>query len=201
MIKVNLKGRLGLEFGKLWELDVKTPKEALHAINVNTDGRFIKYLDDSSRNNVAYSIVIGNITLDTKELTSLLEGPVSKYEEITITPVIGGAWAYVIKIVIEIVIAVVLSYVSMLLSASPNTDSGEDVQKESYLFSGGPQPARQGKPVPVGYGRMIVYPIAISVQYDYSCVGSGAYSSITAPASTSRFFSSVSRATMTSILH
>ena len=175
MIKVNLKGRLGLEFGKLWELDVKTPKEAFHAINVNTDGRFLKYLDDTSRNNVSYSVIIGDLTLDSKESVSLLEGPVSKYEEITVTPVIGGAWNFVIKIIIEIIIAVVLSYVSSLLSSSPKTENGDDIQKESYLFSGGPQPARQGKPIPVGYGRMIVYPIAISVQYDYSTVGSGAH--------------------------
>lgn len=178
MVKVHLKGRLGQEFGPLWELDVRTPKEALHAINVNTDGRFIRYLDDTFRNKqIGYAFMVGDLVVD-KESSHLLEGPCGTKEDIVITPIVGGAFGteFLVALAINLIVSVVLAVVSSMLAPSPNVDLGSNsdvARKDSYLFSGGPQPARQGKPVPVGYGRMIVYPIAISVQYEYSSVGQG----------------------------
>jgi predicted phage tail protein len=178
MVKVHLKGRLGQEFTPLWELDVKTPKEALHAINVNTDGRFIRYIEETNKKNLTYAFMIGDIAIDTPELVNLFEGPASEFEDIVITPVVGGSFGteFLVALVVNLIISVVLAVVSAMLAPSPNIDMGSNsdtARKDSYLFSGGPQPARQGKPVPVGYGRMIVYPIAISVQYEYSSQGFG----------------------------
>ncbi len=178
MVKVHLKGRLGQEFGPLWELDAKTPKEALHAINVNTDGRFIKYIDDTHKTKqLSYAFMVGELPIDSKETVGLLHGPCGQ-EEITVTPIVGGAMGteFIVALVINLIVSVVLAVVSAMMAPSPNVDLGSNsdtARKDSYLFSGGPQPARQGKPVPVGYGRMIVYPIAISVQYEYSSVGQG----------------------------
>ena len=170
MTKVKLRGRLGKEFGKEWNLDVKTPKEALHAINVNTDGKFLEYIQNSSRNNsVSYTFVVGQEKIDTTEKTQLIEGPHGG-EDIVITPIIGGAGG-VVTLIVSIVVAVVLTVVSAMLAPSPSIDLGSSndaARKDSYLFSGGPQPAKQGKPIPVGYGRMIIYPIPISIQYEYN---------------------------------
>lgn len=171
MTKVHLRGRLGQEFGEVWELDVKTPKEALFAINVNTDGRFVRYIDETMKDRqISYSFVIGDQIIEKKEDTILLEGPCGS-EDIYVTPVIGGSGAIVTAIIVNLIVAVILMVVSTMMAPSPQVDLGSNndvARKDSYLFSGGPQPAKQGKPVPVGYGRMIVYPIAISVQYEYS---------------------------------
>jgi predicted phage tail protein len=176
MTNVYLKGRLGLEFGEHWKLEVKTPKEALHAIDVNTDGRFLRYMDRTSRDKqVGYAFMVGDQVVDTREKVILIEGPIGKTEDIVITPVVGGNYGFT-GLIINLVIAVISAVVSSMLAPSPNVDLGsnsDSARKDSYLFSGGPQPARQGKPVPVGYGRMIIYPIAISVQYDYSQVSFG----------------------------
>lgn len=177
LTKIRLKGRLGQEFGELWELDVKTPREALHAININTDGRFVKYIDDSAREKqITYAFMVGDQLVDDKDKLILLEGPHGTTEEIVVTPIIGGSGGITTAIIVNLVVALITAVVSALLAPSPAVDLGSNndtARKDSYLFSGGPQPAKQGKPVPVGYGRMIVYPIAISVQYEYSSVGGG----------------------------
>lgn len=176
MTNIYLKGRLGKEFGNHWKLEVKTPKEALQAIDMNTDGRFTRYLVDTVRSKkVSYSLMIGDQLVDDKDKVILVEGPIGRTEDITITPVIGGSMGTE-AFWINLIIAVISAVVSAMLAPSPNIDMGSNndtARKDSYLFSGGPQPARQGKPVPVGYGRMMVYPIAISVQYDYSQVAFG----------------------------
>ncbi len=176
MTNIHLKGRLGQEFGTLWQLDVRTPKEALHAINVNTDGRFLRYIEDTLRHKqISYAFMVGEYMVDTKEKIALIEGPLGK-EDITITPIVGGSAAIVTAIVINLIVGIILAVVSAMLAPSPSVDLGSNsdvARKDSYLFSGGPQPARQGKAVPVGYGRMIIYPITISVQYEYSSVGNG----------------------------
>lgn len=176
MTKIHLKGRLGQEFGPLWELDVKTPKEALFAINVNTNGRFVRFMEESRAKQISYAFMVGEHVVDDKEKVILMEGPCGRNEDITVTPVIGGAGGVVETIVINLIIGLILAVVSAMLAPSPQVDLGsnnDSARKDSYLFSGGPQPAKQGKPVPVGYGRMIVYPIAISVQYEYSSQGFG----------------------------
>jgi predicted phage tail protein len=171
MTNVHLKGRLGQEFGKLWELDVKTPKEALHAINVNTDGRFIRYIEETARyKQITYAFMVGEQLVSDKEKIILMEGP-HGHEDITITPIVGGSGGIVTAIIVNVIVGLILAVVSAMMAPSPQVDLGSNndvARKDSYLFSGGPQPAKQGKPVPVGYGRMIVYPIAISVQYEYS---------------------------------
>ncbi len=177
LTKIHLKGRLGQEFGELWELDVKTPREALHAINVNTEGRFVKYIDDTAKNKqITYSFIVGEQLINDKDKLILLQGPHGTREEIVITPIIGGSGGITTAIVVDLIVSLITAVVSSLMAPSPSVDLGSNndtARKDSYLFSGGPQPSKQGKPVPVGYGRMIVYPIPISVQYEYSSVGTG----------------------------
>lgn len=176
LTKVRLKGRLGQEFGEVWELNVRTPKEAFHALNMNTDGRFLRYIDETSRTKqINYGVRVGNLIVN-KENTVLLEGPHGSKEEIVVYPILGGSGGITTAIIIDLVVSLITAVISSLLAPSPNVDLGSNndtARKDSYLFSGGPQPAKQGKPVPVGYGRMIVSPMSISVQYEYNNVGQG----------------------------
>lgn len=170
MIKVKLKGRLGLEFGEEWELDAKTPVEAFHAINMNTDGRFVRYLEETIREkNISYSFIVGNLDVKDEKDIILLQGPCGK-EDVVVIPCIGGAGPAT-PFIVQLVVAIIMAVVSAMLAPSPDVNLGsssDDARKDSYLFSGGPQPAKQGKPVPLGYGKMIVYPMPISVKYEYS---------------------------------
>ena len=45
MTNVYLTGKLGQIFGKKWVLDIKSPAEAVRAINANTKGKFVEYLE------------------------------------------------------------------------------------------------------------------------------------------------------------
>lgn len=170
MTKIFLNGRLGQVFGKEWSLSVRTPKEALRAIDANTNGKFFSYLIESAKTkNVSYSILIGDLEVKSKDDLVLFNGPIGKNEAIIITPVIGGKFdgGFLVSLLISLVVGVALTLVQMAMM--PEIDMGNsETRRDSYLFSGGPQPAKQGKAVPIGYGRMIVPPIPISVIYDYS---------------------------------
>lgn len=57
MAKVFLYGSLGREFGEEWDFSIKSPKEALRAIEANT-GVFYKYLFQREREGVEYNIIV-----------------------------------------------------------------------------------------------------------------------------------------------
>lgn len=172
MINIKLHGKLGKELGKTWCFDAKTPNEALRAINVNTDNRLRKYLIESKENNIAYKFSIEDNIIDSKDKIKLLDGPISKEKTLHVWPVVGG---YTPDLFVQIIIAVVLAAVSMILAPTPSIDTGksnDEVRKDSYLFSGRPTPAKQGMPIPVGYGEMIVFPILVNARYVYDEVES-----------------------------
>jgi predicted phage tail protein len=75
---------------------------------------------------------------------------------------VGGAFASSIGL---IGVSLVLGGVAQLISPTPKISSGEDSTndpRKSYSFSGIQNVARQGVPVPVVYGEMIVGSVTIS---------------------------------------
>ena len=178
MVKVILHGKLGKVFKPKWDLDVKTPREALRALEANTSGEFTRYLISTMKDkNIGYKFVVdGYKIIDQADLT-LMNKPLDGTNTIEVIPVIGGSGLTVI--LIQIAISVVLSIVSALLAPSPKVNlgtggSGESARKESFLFSGKDATAKQGNPVPIGYGRMMVPPQTISVEYVYNNILAGA---------------------------
>lgn len=165
MRKIILRGRLGRKFGKVWNLDVKTVKDVFAAIDANTNGEFCQYiLDTINSKNIAYKIVIGGSILDNKE--GILVNFGNQDMEIVPCGVIKGIDP--VTLLVYVAVSIVLTVISMLLAPTPQINTGTDNgRKDAYLFSGGPNPARQGKPVPIGYGEMMVYPITISANYEY----------------------------------
>jgi predicted phage tail protein len=76
--------------------------------------------------------------------------------------IVGGAFASSIGL---IGVSLVLGGVAQLISPTPKISSGEDSTndpRKSYSFSGIQNVARQGVPVPVVYGEMIVGSVTIS---------------------------------------
>lgn len=170
MVNVQIHGKLGKELGRDWKLHAKTPNEALRAININTDGKLKDRLVNSKSNETIYKFAIDDNVIDSKDKLGLLDGPISQNKILHVWPVVGGSGVDPVSIGIYIAISVVTTAISMILAPSPEIDTGkssDDVRKDSYLFSGRPTPAKQGMPIPLGYGEMIVYPILVNARYVY----------------------------------
>ena len=118
MINVRLYGHLGKLFGRLHTLSIKTPVEAVRAMQANFPG-FRKALQD---NRIAgYKIIIDTKDRSTNE--ALLR-PANN--EIKIVPIVKGAGNNngLTQIVLAIVIVVVASYMPELLGAGGGAGGG-----------------------------------------------------------------------------
>lgn len=174
MNKVILHGKLGQKFGREWNLDTKTVKESLLAINVNTDYQFSNYLMELLENKkIGYVIVVGNEVVNDFNHPILL-GPCVG-EEINLIPILDINlvwWAYVL-------ISLVMTAISMLLSKPPDINFNDE--EEQTVASSRIKLPAQGMPIPIGYGLKLVYPIPIcqGIKYaDYLQTDLGFFSKI-----------------------
>lgn len=186
MKKVRLLGELGKKFGKVIQLDVKTPAEAVRALCVNFP-EFAKFVSSSEERNVGYRVVVGKTDRSVEQLND----PAGR-ADIKIVPVImGSKRAGIGQIIIGSIliagalvgnyffpgnpvspylmnagIAMVLGGVVQLLSPLPPTPDEGPENRPSYIFNGSVNTSAQGYPVPVGYGRMIVGSAVVSAGID-----------------------------------
>jgi len=161
-----LYGNLGALYGKVHLYDVVSPAQAIKALSVTIKG-FKQSLIDGGY----YRILLGGKDeLDINEVAN----PMSDRETIRIVPVVAGAEGLGkivlgsaliavglvtgIQPITNIGIAMVLGGVSeMLFSPQAAPDSSERPEnKPSFIFNGAVNTTRQGNPVPICYGRMIV---------------------------------------------
>jgi len=167
---IYLHGKLGQEFGKKWELDVKSIPEAFHAINCN-NGNFLDTVIHSLYEGSKYTILKKDINKikskkDFEENVlsqdELDQGLIS--EELHIISSIEGG-AVVLPIVGEIVIgelilnAVIMTAISYGIAAltkppDPPKITSNQISTKSYVLNGPSNRASQGSPVPIGYGRL-----------------------------------------------
>lgn len=195
-MKLELLGELGNKYGSTHLLDIKTPAEAIRALNANFKD-FRSYMEDSEKNGVAYRVLSNEEDVDIADI----HNPASK--TIKIVPVMMGAGGGLGKIVLgaaliaasiylpgssfawssiaaydtAAVIATMASYVgtsliisgaSQMLSPTPNAPNygGNDERSPSYLYNGAVNTTAQGFPVPIGYGRLIVGSAVVSAGSD-----------------------------------
>lgn len=85
MRTIHLHGELGKKFHPVWNLDVRTPAEAVRAIQAN-DQSFVPYLLESGREGVTYRFVIN----DTHLTVDGLKHPIGK-ADLHIVPEIAGS--------------------------------------------------------------------------------------------------------------
>ena len=101
MTRIVLHGALGERFGAEWNLEVKNVREAMQAIEANTDG-FLKALLD----NREYAVFIDDKDVDIDRFEDPLGG-----RTIRIVPMIAGFRNFLIDIII-IIVAIVIAVVS-----------------------------------------------------------------------------------------
>ena len=132
-----------------------------------------------------YRVTVGGYALSEEEL-----GHPSGEQEIRIIPVIGGAGAagrilagvalvaasfipgvgaLAVNLMLGVGASLVLGGVAQLISPVPTLDGGDDSPgdpRKSYSFSGIQNTSRQGLPIPIVYGEMIVGSIVVSSSID-----------------------------------
>ena len=86
-MKIFLHGEIGKKFGKEWDLNVKSPNEALRAINANTDN-FFKYLSSRENEHIFYRIYVNKKPVKNKDELGLQSG---KIKNLHLFPVIKGS--------------------------------------------------------------------------------------------------------------
>lgn len=188
--KIILAGELGKRFGRLHELVISTPAEAIRALAANFPD-FTRYMHDSDKRGVGYRVTVDKQPLDDLEN---IHNPFSR--AVRIVPVITGGKSGFLGVVLGAAIiaaafftggaslslsglafsslgaqvafgigaSLVLGGVSQLLSPMPkaSTPSEAPENKPSYTFNGPVNTTSQGQCIPVGYGRLIVGSAVIS---------------------------------------
>lgn len=184
--RIKLYGQLAKFIGhRVLEADIETAAEAVRFLVTNWP-ELEKHMADQY-----YRVSVGQYDLTKEEL----HDPAGA-ADISIVPIIAGAGAVgriilgalllvasifipatalIGKLAIKAAVAniglvLVLGGVAGLLSPVPTLPSGankpEDDPRQSFSFSGVQQTSRQGVPVPIVYGEMIVGSIVISAGID-----------------------------------
>lgn len=194
-MKLELLGELGNKYGSIHLLDIKTPAEAIRALNANFKD-FRSYMENSEKNGVGYRVLSNEQDVDIADI----HNPASK--TIKIVPVMMGAggglgkiilgaalivasiylpgssyaWSSIAAFDTAAVIASAASYIgtalvisgaSQMLSPTPKAPNyGDDERTPSYLYNGAVNTTAQGLPVPIGYGRLIIGSAVVSAGSD-----------------------------------
>ncbi len=178
--KIRVYGRLA-KFLKTKELEaeISSAAEAVRFLLTNWPNLERHMVDQR------YRVTVGGYALSENEL-----GHPSGEQEIRIIPVIGGAGvagrilagvalvaasfipgvgALAVNLMLGVGASLVLGGVAQLISPVPTLDGGDDSQgdpRKSYSFSGIQITSRQGLPIPVVYGEMIVGSIVVISSID-----------------------------------
>ena len=176
MLEIRLHGALARQFGQRWDLNVRSPREAVAAIEANSPGfrRAIMGLSG-----LGYSFRVRTLTHDYSD--DDLDLRTGGAKRLDIIPVVTGSSAgarFVIGAVLIAAsfipgnplapymlntgIALVTGSVIEMLTPIPKRDSNSGARLNSWTFSGPGNDLGQGQPVPVIYGEVLTGGYAIS---------------------------------------
>lgn len=165
LVKVKLYGPAAEKLGKNeWNLNVKSVAEALFAVNTLTHGKLNYYVESECKNGVNYTVYAnGNKIEDVGYIEVNLE---NELKTVDIMPALEGSIAMIVWMIIWAIVSAAVSYgVSKLMQAK--TEETPETNP-SYLMDGTSNLAKQGLPVPIGYGRMLVGSLVVSQAIRYS---------------------------------
>ncbi len=175
-VKVYLEGRLGQRLGKVWELYVSSPGEAIRAINANTKGALERFLKGEGANKY-YKIAL-------QERENIIGGEAeinnpSGQSNIYIMPAVKGSGKFInfiaaavlivvgiyfkMPFLVKMGVALLITGAIQLLTPMPKDESSEEDQRQSGIFQGNTTTILQGTSVGLVYGRALVAPMPISI--------------------------------------
>ena len=165
MKKVFLHGELGKRFGSEWDLHVKSPIEAVHALFANNP-KIEKYLNQKHQQNIYYGIKKEG----SEDFTEKEEYFLDSNKDFHVFPLPQGASLG------ALVMTAITTAASMYLSkkiaeAMERDDQALRTQTKSYIYNGTQNRYQQGNSIPVGYGILKVGANVISssnISYDFN---------------------------------
>lgn len=196
LVDVHLHGELGVRFGAVFRVDVKSPAEAVHALAVQLKG-FMAHLAEG-----AYRVVRGPLKGGADLVEDELRLRLGADAEIHLIPAMAGAGSSggTIKLIAGVALVaaavafsggtlgaplftvlgssvtfgnvallglgVALSGASALLAQPPTQNAGVVDPKSGSLFGNSTNTATQNGPVPLICGRFVTTPLLISFGLD-----------------------------------
>lgn len=186
MRTVRLHGHLAEKFGKEFELEVATVRQALSILAANFP-TFKQEIVGKQGDQLAYEVWSGEYNLRAEEEDFIAQGTGA----IDIVPAVAGS-SSTARIILGVVLVVVgvlgntfgwwaggsawgtylimtgigliAGGVAEKLSPKPKTSARESVDSAtSYIFNGSQNNTRQGAPIAVGYGKFLVGSSVISL--------------------------------------
>lgn len=173
---IYLKGKMGKLFGEHWRLNASTVREAMNGIDVQRDGKLKQYLIDCTEKGIEFTVQRGEDFLEYDNLQMELGN-----DDLIITPLPVGASKKArgrLKAIVGIALIVIgvlalmsgnpilaigayyliaggalLASIGIVEMLTPNTPSNSP---DGYLFNGPESTVKQGIPVPLCYGELIV---------------------------------------------
>ena len=170
---IYLNGKMGELFGKVWKLNAATVAECMHGIDCQREGKLKKYLLDCTEKGIQFTVQRGEEFLDYDNLQMNLAE-----DDLIITPVPAGSKNKFLKLITGFFLMVggamlvaaggFLSVtggvlLGMVGSALVNSALSEYMapkkgmeRGDAFLFDGPVNNAKEGIPVPLAYGQLLV---------------------------------------------
>ena len=175
---IYLNGKMGELFGKVWKLNAATVAECMHGIDCQREGKLKKYLMDCTEQGIMFTVQRGEDFLDYDNLQMNLAE-----DDLIITPVPAGSGNKFLKLVLGFALLVTGAWIAMggiaslgtlgaaaaatalglVGSALLNSALSEYMapkkgmeRGDAFLFDGPVNNAKEGIPVPLAYGQLIV---------------------------------------------
>ena len=175
---IYLNGKMGELFGKVWKLNAATVAECMHGIDCQREGKLKKYLLDCTEKGIQFTVQRGEEFLDYDNLQMNLAE-----DDLIITPVPAGSGNKFLKLVLGFALLVTGAWVAMggiaalgtwgaaaasvalglVGSALLNSALSEYMapkkgmeRGDAFLFDGPVNNAKEGIPVPLAYGQLLV---------------------------------------------
>lgn len=193
---IRLHGELGRLFGKKFSIYGKTVAELMRGLFFNTQDALKRYLIDQNPEECGYKLIINGKVykkdFDEEQLDTLRRSSLTfkqTIKTIDIVPVLQGAKQFltilagVVLIIIGIVtfsagggfliaagIGLLAAGVIQLLTKPPKFEDFREIDgatgRTSYIFNGPQNTTREGGPVPLVYGQVLVGSQVISASYN-----------------------------------
>jgi len=177
---IYLNGKMGELFGKVWKLNAATVAECMHGIDCQREGKLKKYLLDCTEQGIMFTVQRGKEFLDYDNLQMNLAE-----DDLIITPVPAGSANKLGKLIAGFILLVTGAWIAMVgVSALGLTAAGAAAlsvavglmgsallnsalaeymapkkgmeRGDAFLFDGPVNNAKEGIPVPLAYGELLV---------------------------------------------